>query len=54
MTIKMAMQYCAGKDVHDLKAEEVVENYVDALNRKNAEEFLNCFKEIDNRSVDVF
>ena len=51
---RMAMQYCAGKDVHELKAEEVVENYVDALNSKNTEKYLNCFKEIDNGSVDVF
>ena len=51
---RMAMQYCAGKDVHELKAEEAVENYVDALNSKNAEAFLNCFKDIDNRGVDAF
>ncbi len=51
---RMAMQYCAGKDVHELKAEEVVENYVDAINRKNSKEYLNCFKKIDERSVDDF
>lgn len=51
---RMAMQYCAGKDVHELKAEEAVVNYAEALNSKNAEVFLNCFKEIDDRSVDVF
>lgn len=51
---RIAMQYCAGKDVHELKAEEVVESYVDALNHKNGEEFLNCYKEIDDKSVDVF
>ena len=51
---RMAMQYCAGKDVHELKAEEAVENYVDALNSKNAEQFLNCFKKIDDKGVDVF
>lgn len=51
---RMAMQYCAGKDVHELNAEEAVVNYAEALNSKNAEVFLNCFKEIDDRSVDVF
>ena len=51
---RMAMKYCAGKDVHELKAEEAVENYVDALNSKNAEAFLNCFKKIDDKGVDVF
>lgn len=51
---RMAMQYCAGKDVHELKAEKAVENYVDALNSKNSEAFLNCFKMIDDKGVDVF
>ena len=51
---RTAILYCAGKDVYELKAEEAVENYVEALNNKNAEAFLNCFKEIDGRSVDVF
>ena len=48
------MRYCAGKDVHELEAEEVVVNYVVALNSKKPEQYLNCFKEIDIRSVDVF
>jgi len=51
---RMAMQYCAGKDVHELKAEEAVDNYSDALNSKNAEEFLNCFKETDSKYADGF
>lgn len=51
---RTAMRYCAGKDVHELKAEEVVVNYVDALNSKKPEQYLNCFKEIDVRAVDAF
>ena len=42
------------KDVHELKAEEAVDNYSDALNSKNAEAFLNCFKETDSKYADGF
>ena len=51
---RTAMRYCAGKDVHELKAEEVVVNYVVALNSKKPEQCLNCFKKIDDKGIDDF
>ena len=48
------MQYCAGKDVQELEAGKVIEKYADALNSKNTEAFLSCFKEIDDSRADDF
>ena len=45
---RAAMQYCAGKDVQELEAGKVIEKYADALNSKNTEAFLSCFKGIDD------
>ncbi len=51
---RAAMQYCAGKYVQELEAGKVIEKYADALNSKNTEAFLSCFKEIDDSRADDF
>ena len=40
----------------DLKQQVVtpITDYIDALNTKNAEEYLSCFEDIDKSSIDVF
>ncbi len=49
-----AMQY--GIINKDLKQQVVtpITDYIDALNTKNAEEYLSCFEGIDKSSIDVF
>lgn len=49
-----AMQY--GIINKDLKQQVVtpITDYIDALNTKNAEEYLSCFEDIDKSSIDVF
>ena len=51
---RFAMQFCEGTDIHELKAEEVVEKYVEALNGKDTEAYLSCYEDIDDKSVEAF
>lgn len=51
---RYAMQFCEGTDIHELKAEEVVEKYIVALIDKDTEAYLSCYEDIDDKSVEAF
>ena len=51
---KCAIQYGTAPVAYELKAKEVVDKYIIALNSKKAEDYLSCFEKIDSSSVDVF
>lgn len=48
------MQYGIWDSDIKQRVEAPIINYIDALNTKNAESYLSCFKDIDKSSIDVF